>query len=112
MTRGSINACGTARTNRRYFPQDLVHKRKQHESGFYDYRSNGPLLAVVWMDKRYTYFVSTLYRAETSGDPTTVKRCQLDGTQVDVECSPLLPDYQVFMRGVDRSDQLIGLYNV
>ena len=28
-----INACGTARTNRRYFPQDLVYKRKQHEHG-------------------------------------------------------------------------------
>ena len=80
MTRGSINACGTAWTNRRYFPQDLVYKRN-HESGFYDYTSNGPLLAVavVWMDKRYIYFVSTLYRNETSGDPTTVKRCQLGG---------------------------------
>ena len=48
-----INACGTVRSNRRYFPQDLVYKRKQHERGFYDYRSNGSLLAVVWMDKRY-----------------------------------------------------------
>ena len=46
-----INACGTAQTNRRYFPQELVYKRKQHEHGFFDYRSNGPLLAVVWMDR-------------------------------------------------------------
>ena len=45
-----------------------------------DYRSNDTLLAAVWMDKRYIYFVSTLHRAETSGDPTTVKRRQLDGT--------------------------------
>ena len=106
-----INACGTARSNRPYFPQDLVYKRKQHERGFYDYRSNGSLLAVVWMDKRYIYFVSTLHCAKTM-DPTTVKRRKLDGTQEDVECPPLLPDYQAFMRGVDRSDQLIGLYNV
>ena len=106
-----INACGTARSNRRYFPQDLVYKRKQHERGFYDYRSNGSLLAVVWMDKRYIYFVSTLHCAKTM-DPTTVKRRKLDGTQEDVECPPLLPDYQAFMRGIDRSDQLICLYNV
>ena len=32
-----------------------------------------------------------------------------DGTRVDVECPPLLPDYQAFMHGVDRSNQLIGL---
>ena len=31
---------------------------------------------------------------------------------MDIECPPLLPDYQAFMRGVDCSDQLIGLYNI
>ena len=52
-----------------------------------------------------------MHRAKTE-DPTTVKRRQIDGTQVDVECPPLLPDCQAFMRGVDRYDQLIGLYNI
>ena len=108
-----LNARGTARTNRRYryFPQELVYKRKQHERSFFDYRSNGLFLAVMCMDKRYIYFVSTLHSAET-GDVTIVRRRQLDGTLVDVECPPLLPDYQAFMRGVDRSDQYLGLYNV
>ena len=27
-------------------------------------------------------------------------------------CLPIVPDYQAFMRGVDRSDQLMGYYNI
>ena len=106
-----INACGTARTNRRDFPKELVQQRKAHDRGFYDYRSNGPLLAVVWMDRRYIYFVSTIHKAQAY-EQTTVKRRQADGTQIDVNCPPLLPDYQQFMRGVDKSDQMISCYNV
>lgn len=84
-----INACGTARPNRKHFPKELVQKKKRHERGFYDYRSNGPLLAIRWMDKRYIYFVTTLHRTEmTIDDPVTVKMRQADGTRIDVECPP------------------------
>ena len=58
-------------------------------------------------------FVSTLHRAEGTGEePVTVKRRQADGSRIDIPCPPLLPDYQAFMRGVDRSDQMIGFYNI
>ena len=108
-----INACGTAWPNRKYFPKELVPRKKQHEREFFDYRSNGPLLAVLWRDNRYIYFVSTLHRAEGTGEePVTVKRRQANGSRIDIPCPPLLPDYQAFMRGVDRSDQMIGFYNI
>ena len=42
----------------------------------------------------------------------TVKRRNPDGRSTDVPCPPLLPDYQQYMRGVDRGDQLIGYYNI
>ena len=106
-----INACGTMRPNRRGFPPELVHKRKDEARGFYDYRSNGPLLAAVWFDRRFIYFLSTMHSAESS-TPVTVKRTNQDGSRNDVPCPPLLPDYQQYMRGVDRGDQLIGCYNV
>ena len=77
----------------------------------YDYRSNGPLLAAVWFDRRFIYFLSTMHSAESS-TPVTVKRTNQDGSRNDVPCPPLLPDYQQYMRGVDRGDQLIGCYNV
>ncbi len=44
------NACGTARTNRKSYPAELAYKLSEAnklERGFYDYRSNGPLLACV-----------------------------------------------------------------
>ncbi len=45
------NACGTARTNRKSYPAELAYELSEAnklERGFYDYRSNGPLLACVW----------------------------------------------------------------
>lgn len=47
-----INACGTARPNRRFFPKELVTKASPSNHGYYDYRSNGPLLA-SYMVARY-----------------------------------------------------------
>ena len=76
-----------------------------------DYRTNGPLLAVAWFDRRNVYFLSTMHRAELDED-VTVKRKNADGSRVDVPCPPLLPDYQQYMRGVDRGDQLVTYYNL
>ena len=50
-----------------------------------------------------------MHIAEASG---AVKRRKLDGTQNDIPCPPVLPDYQAYMRGVDHGDELIGFYNV
>ena len=107
-----INACGTCRPNRSHFPPELICKATKHNSGHYDYRSNGPLLACVWVDKRTIYFLSTIHVAESSGAQPSVKRRRLDGSQKDVPCPPVLPDYQTYMRGVDRGDQLQTYYNI
>ena len=108
-----VNACGTARVNRRGFPKELICKGGIKKRGYYDYRSNGPLLAVFWRDKRYIYFISTIHGAGLcDGSPVTVLRRQQDGSQIPIVCPPLLPDYQACMRGVDRGDQMIGCYNV
>ena len=45
LYRKKVNACGTARTNRRYYPKQLAVKANAVAKGFYDYRSSGPLLA-------------------------------------------------------------------
>ena len=51
-----------------------------------------------------------MHVGESRGD--TVKRKNPDGTTANVPCPPLLPDYQQYMWGVDRGDQLIGCYNI
>lgn len=106
-----VNACGTARASRKYFPPELAVKKKDVDSGYYDYRSSGPLLACVWKDKRIIHFLTTLHVAVTSV-ACTVQRRGEDGTREDVECPPCLPDYQTYMRGVDRGDQLMCYYNI
>ena len=41
---------------------------------------------------------------------TTVSEGEV--TRKEITCPPVLPDYQAYMRGVDRGDQLIGYYNI
>lgn len=107
-----INACGTARTNRKGFPKDIVIGKRKVNRGSYDYRSNGPLLACSWFDKRAVYFLSTNHPAMlTNEELPTVKRWHDKRERVDISCPPLLSDYISFMRGVDRGDQLLELYN-
>ena len=107
-----FNACGTVRVNRTGFPKELVYNSQRNvQRGFYDYCSNGPLLAAAWFDKRYVHFLSTMHCAESS-TPTMIGRRNQDGTVTGISCPPLLPDYQQNMCGVDRGDQLIGFYNV
>ena len=68
-------------------------------------------MTIVLMDHSLLQFGMTddMFR-ESRG--ATVRRKNLDGSSTDVPCPPLLPDYQQYMRGVDRGDQLIGCYNV
>ena len=109
LYKNGVNACETVRSSRKGFPQELLTKATASNRSFYDFRSSGPLLAAVWIDKRSIYFLSTMHIAEAPG--VTVKRRKLDRSQDDISCPPLLPDYQAYMRGVDRGDQLIGYYN-
>ena len=105
-----VNACGTIRSNRKYYPNELKVD-KNISVGYCDFKPSDPILASVWKDKRIIHFLSTIHVAQASS-PVTVQRREKDGTRRNVECPPLLPDYQSFMRGIDRGDQLMGYYNV
>ena len=79
--------------------------QKVADRGYYDYRLLCPLLACVWMDKWVIHFLTTLHAATQD---VTVKWQTKDGTQEEVNCLPCLPDYQAYMRGIDRGDQLMS----
>ena len=57
-------------------------------------------VACVWKHKRIFHFLFTIHVAQASS-PVTVERREKDGTKRNVQCPPLLPDYQKFMRGID-----------
>ena len=128
LYRKGVNACGTLRPNRTHFPKQLVIQKgkkmvkvgqkvhNQHRTrkpqkvdrGYISHRASGPLLASVWVDKRVIYFLTTMHCAEPN---ETVSRTAPGGRKVDRACPSCLPDYQKFMRGVDRGDQLEGYYS-
>ena len=62
-----IGACGTARSNRKHFPKDLITKATVSNRGNYDYRFNGSLLALIWVDKRSIYMITTIHPAVLEG---------------------------------------------
>ena len=55
---------------------------------------------------------TTIHPAVLESIEPTVKRRKPDGSRVDLPCAPYLPEYQSFMRCVDRADQRIGYYNL
>ena len=61
-------ACGTVRSNWKGFAKELVKKKKQ-PCGSYEFRTNGPLLACAWYDRRMVYMLSTIHVAESTSGP-------------------------------------------
>ena len=106
-----IYACGTFRTNRKWFPRDLLPFTKAGlpTRGDYRWRQDGNLVAMVWQDSKPVVVLSTDSFPE---DATTVRRKQKDGTVCDVVCPSAVATYNKYMGGVDKGDQYRGYYNV
>ena len=102
-----LYACGTVRSNRRGFPDQL--QGVSLSRGKCCFRQKGNLVATVWQDKRQVTMLSTL----CDGDATKpVKRREKDGTEVCVDCPQCIITYNNHMGGVDRGDQLRQYYRV
>ncbi|XP_068098218.1 piggyBac transposable element-derived protein 4-like [Hyperolius riggenbachi] len=91
-------ACGTLRTNRKGLPQSLIKKRL--EKGETENLRSEEMLLVKYKDKREVYVLSTLHT------PAIITRS--DGQQKP-EC---IHDYNQYMGGVDRNDQMMKPYLV
>ena len=65
-------------------------------------------MASAWLDKKVVMVMST-----SCHDPSLqlkVGRRLSDGTKVDVPCPSSISEYNTYMRGVDRGDQIRGYY--
>lgn len=99
------------RKDRRDFPKDLVFAKGRAVSrGVHHYHFNGPVTAVAWFDRRAVYFLTTIHSAPPPGT-YTVTRWGDQGRSTMVAAPPCAIDYTTYMRGVDRGDQLIDLFN-
>ena len=111
MYRSGLYACGTLRSNRKGFPDDLKPflKANQQERGDSVVRQKGNITVSVWRDNKPVTVVAT------NSDPTkqeTVLRKNKDGTSRVVSCPEATQLCNMFMGGVDLSDQLRGYYHL
>ena len=98
-----ILARGTVRINRRGLPRRLLSEPIPKQQGDLKSAQRGRMTAYAWKDKRIVNLLST------ADDPTlenTVQRKQKDGSKKEVPCPVALRQYNIYMGGVDRADQL------
>ena len=99
-------ACGTIRSNRGQFPDELKNAKLSRGESIYinSPLNNGSLVAVHWYGKRDVFVLSTIHGTGSvdvrrRGDDTPF----LKPTMID--------EYNHFMSGVDKLDQLISTYS-
>lgn len=66
------------------------------------------ITAYKWKDNRVVYLASNFHGSEES----TVSRTEHDGSKKNIKCPLVIKDYNTFMGGVDKADQLRALYNI
>ena len=67
----------------------------------------GNVCATAWMDRKVVTVMATTSQPTTG----TVLRHQKDGSRIPVPCPQSIIDYNMFMGGVDRGDQVRGYYS-
>ena len=96
-------ACGTARKNRLQLP--ATFKNPNIPKGEHRYRRHENTLAIRFYDKKEIYFLSTIHKAN-------VIDTRKHGRQGNVVRKlKLIDDYNRYMGGIDRNDEMIGTYS-
>lgn len=98
---------GTIERSRKGFPKDLLNPKSLKNKGDFEIVQNKDLSACIWKDKKVVSFVSTY---DQTHHIDNVSRRNKDGTQVPVQCPPVVVAYNNTMNGVDRSDQIRTSY--
>ena len=110
-----VLATGTIRENRKEFPENLKNGKqwaKNLERGSMRWERKPPCLIMQWVDNKVVSVVTTLDNANDKG--TTVRKSKVNDEWRDivVNLPKAIDNYNKYMNGVDRSDQLIGTNNV
>ena len=106
--------CGTVRAGRKNFPAEIFGKdtTKKMNWGELEWRSKGPVSVVTWIDKKPVHVAGTVTKTPGSEEQTMVKRWWKDGEQEDIPCPEIIKEYNQFMGGVNKNDQLKSYYSI
>lgn len=97
-------ALGTCISNRKNVPT-MKEKLQRGQSTFRC--TNSGLCCVKWQDTKEVIVISNCHKP----DLTTVSKKTKTGERQPVECPEAIAFYRQKMGGVDRADQLVGLYD-
>ncbi|BFZ02399.1 hypothetical protein BsWGS_05438 [Bradybaena similaris] len=100
-------AVGTAMTNRKFYPKTLK-KKKMPRRGDFEFLCRENITCMVWMDRKPINFISSFHNPQEVG---TVNRRNKDGTLTEVPMPKLVKEYNKFMGGCDRNDQMTRLHH-
>ncbi|XP_060562864.1 piggyBac transposable element-derived protein 4-like [Ruditapes philippinarum] len=105
-----LYACGTVRTNRKGFPQELKKPSDVRNRGDFKVlqKRNSNLTASVWRDKKPVHHLSTL------SDPRMILpvQRQVGPRLMNLQQPHSVSQYNKFMGGVDLQDQFRSTYPV
>ena len=101
-----FGSCGTVRLDRRGIP--VTFKQATPNKGDITTYQDGNILGLKWKDKRYVSVLSTLH----DDSMVSKQRCtrQATGGVEIVQKPAVIEDYNRYMGGVDKSDQLVTYY--
>ena len=108
LLKSNTYATGTAKSNRKDFPEALKSDAKM-DVGSYQFATSGQLVAAWWHDRRDVYMLTTAHN--TSVD-TALKRPKGSHQKQPLPCPTCVKDYNLFMGGVDLADQYLSYYSL
>ena len=108
FARSKLPLVGTYNKNRKHTPKELNQKvlKKKNDFDFSGSSIHG-LLATKWMDNKHVLLLSNCHTSSIG----EVTRKQRDGQKETVFSPQAIIDYNRYMAGTDRCDQMASLYN-
>ncbi|XP_015375252.1 PREDICTED: piggyBac transposable element-derived protein 4-like, partial [Diuraphis noxia] len=104
-------ACGTIKSNKKYFPSGVLKDDKELKQGQFDVVTSNEITISKWKDrgKKCVNVISNMHGGSCIG--SVYRRDNLGVKQV-VKAPAAIVDYNKYMGGVDHFDQFHSYYNV
>lgn len=97
---------GTAKSNRKFFPEDIVIKKKDKKQlkGNIEYRSANNILALRYVDRKNVYFLTSFNKQ--------LEKISIQKYNEVIQRPECIDDYNKNMGGVDKHDQKLASFSI
>ena len=110
-----VPSCGTCAENRKGFPQAMKGGKiwaRTAQRGDMRWNRDEEILSLQWKDNKVVTMLSSMHSGDDHVMVTRKTRSDGNWQNVEVKQPAVIKDYNSFMNGVDKSDQLLSAYNL